>query len=121
MTSFALFRLPYEQQYTLIAQTSGEPLEVSSFAELSGKQGFVVAPFAQSEDFPILLIRPDMVSHDIPSDVPDAVRHFSVSEIADVRVDYQIDFANFHAHLTNGDFSKLVLTRSLFVASDMSS
>lgn len=118
MTSFALFRLPYEQQYTLIAQTSGEPLEVSSFAELSGKQGFVVAPFAQSEDFPILLIRPDMVSHDIPSDVPDAVRHFSASKIADVRVDYQIDFANFHAHLTNGDFSKLVLTRSLFVTSD---
>lgn len=118
MTSFALFRLPYEQQYTLIAQISEEPLEVSSFAELSGKKGFVVAPFAQSDEFPILLIRPDIVSHDIPSGVPDAGRYFSSSKIANVRVDYQIDFANFHAHLTNGDFSKLVLSRSLFVSSD---
>lgn len=118
MTSFALFRLPYEQQNTLIAQISGEPLEVSSFAELSGKKGFVVAPFAQSDEFPILLIRPDIVSHEIPSGIPDAGRYFASSKMADVRVDYQIDFANFHAHLTNGDFSKLVLSRSLFVSSD---
>lgn len=68
MSCFALFRLPYQQQVTLVMQTSGEPLEVSSCMELSGKTGFVVAPFAPSSERPILVIRPDVVTHEIPWD-----------------------------------------------------
>lgn len=126
MTSFALFRLPFEKQYTLIAQTLGEPLEVSSLAELSGKEGYVLAPFAQSGDCPILLIRPDVVSHELPSGMGDGwydrllrTGQMSVSLVPELRADYHVDFANFHAHLSNGDFSKLVLSRSQFIASDV--
>ena len=36
----------------------------------------------------------------------------------DPRSDYHIDFANFHAHLVNGDFAKLVLSRSIFIPAD---
>lgn len=125
MTSFALFRLPYEKQFTLIAQTSGEPLEVSSLAELSGRRGYVVAPFAQSDDCPVLLIRPDVVSHEVPSDLGDGwydriLRPCQkpVPLVSELRTDYHVDFANFHAHLSNDDFSKLVLSRSLFIATD---
>ena len=61
MNSFALFRLPYEKKCTLVVQTEGEPKEFSSCHELTGLQGFVMAPFAPSAEHPILLIRADRV------------------------------------------------------------
>lgn len=119
MVSFALFRLPYEQQHTLIQQTSGKPLELASCVELTGKTGFVVAPFEVSTDLPILLIRPDEVTHDISWQSLEAIPSVvSSSIVSDPRIDYQIDFANFHAHLQNDDFSKLVLSRSIFIPTD---
>lgn len=119
MRSFALFRLPYQQQQTLVMQTSGEPVEVTSCAELSGKGGFVIAPFASSVERPILLIRPDVVTHDIPwgqLETEPTIASPSIS--TDPRTDYHIDFSNFHAHLENHDFSKLVLSRSIFIPAD---
>lgn len=119
MVSFALFRLPYEQRHTLIQQTSGEPLELLSCGELTGKTGFVVAPFEVSADLPILIIRPDIVTHDIPWQSLEAIPSKASSSVkSDPRIDYQIDFANFHAHLQNDDFSKLVLSRSIFIPAD---
>lgn len=112
MSSFALFRLPYEQQCTLVEQTSGEPLEMLSCVEVYDKQGFVIAPFAPSEEVPVLLIRPDRVSHTISCDVT-SFESCLPSCPENIRSDYQIDFANFHAHLLNGDFQKLVLSRSI--------
>lgn len=113
MSSFALFRLPYEQQCTLIEQTSGEPLEVMSCAELNEQQGFVIAPFAPSSERPILLICPDrVVLNVVPQDFPSFPQGVLSS---DSRADYHVDFLNFHAHLTNGEFSKLVLSRSIDV------
>ena len=120
MMSFALFRLPYEQQHTLIRQTLGEPLEMTSCVELTGKTGFVVAPFEISSDRCILLIRPDEVTHDIPWHSLEAIPQIvSPSVASDPRVDYHIDFANFHAHLQNDDFSKLVLSRNIFIPTDL--
>ncbi len=119
MSSFALYRLPYQQQVTLIMQTSGELLEVTSCAELSGKTGFVVAPFAPSAERPILVIRPDVVTDAIPSSQLEVIPSVaSPSNVSAPRADYHIDFANFHAHLENQDFSKLVLSRSIFIPAD---
>lgn len=42
----------------------------------------------------------------------------SPSISTDPRTDYHIDFSNFHAHLENHDFSKLVLSRSIFIPAD---
>ena len=61
MPGFAIYRLPYESQVTLVLQTEGEPVELSSCTELNGRQGFVMAPFEVRPDQPILLIRPDKV------------------------------------------------------------
>jgi isochorismate synthase len=119
MSSFAIFRLPYEQQHTFIQQTAGQPLELRSCAELSGQSGFVVAPFMPSDSRPILVIRPDVVTHDVPwSQLQVSPSACSSSLADDPRSDYHIDFANFHAHLVNGDFSKLVLSRSIFIPAD---
>ena len=119
MPSFALFRLPYQEEMTLIMQTSGEPLEVDACVELSGKSGFVIAPFAPSAECPVCIIRPDVVTHDIPWDELRWMPCQTAPSVVSVpREDYHIDFANFHAHLVNGDFAKLVLSRSIFIPSD---
>ncbi len=124
MSAFALFRLPYEQHYTLVEQISGDPLELVSCTELSGRTGFVVAPF-DSDKQSLLLIRPDRVAIDVlPENQGDRLHVCSFQPnqksvplipTADSRQDYHIDFANFHAHLMNDDFTKLVLSRSLWV------
>ena len=61
MPAFAVYRLPYGKFATKVQQTDGEPLELSSCAELNGKRGFVMAPFETTASHPILLIRPDCV------------------------------------------------------------
>ena len=99
----------------MIVQSSGQPQEFISCAELTGRQGFVVAPFAPSESEPILLIRPDVIERgpDITSlrQLPQGMLMGRMKEAP--HQDYHIDFANFHAHLVNGEFQKLVLSRSV--------
>ena len=119
MSSFALFRLPYEQQHTLIKQTSDAVLEVGALSELSDCSGFVVAPFAPSASLPILVISPDIISHEpVWDEICDMPQTASPSVANDPRTDYHIDFSNFHARLQCGDFSKLVLSRSIFIPAD---
>lgn len=112
MQGFALFRQPYAQACTFV---EGEVSEWVSCADLSGRQGFVLAPFAPSSSLPVLLIAPQKVSQEVPSQLPD----YTIDRVAlmeeDQRADYHIDFLNFHAHLLNGDFQKLVLSRSIDV------
>ena len=113
MLSFAVFRLPYASECTLIV---GETVELTSCAELSSRQGFVVAPFAPSASCPILLIRPERVSP--AADVETLLASLSLTPLPsaadkDYRTDYHIDFDNFHARILHGDFQKLVLSRSI--------
>ena len=87
MQGFAFFRLPYGHQ-----------------------SGFVVAPFSPSEDEPILLIHDD---HAEPStDVALPELQHEQHDCKD-REDYHNNFASFHSRLLHGDFSKLVLSRSI--------
>ena len=114
MQGFALFRLPYTTDYTLL---SGQVQVVPSCAELSGRQGFVIAPFAPSAEHPVLIISPDRVEQGSDDFAPVELPPIS-GKTGNPRADYHIDFANFHAHLVNGDFSKLVLSRSIFIPAD---
>ncbi len=112
MNSFAIFRLPYTRECVFIEQTTGQPLEFTSFTELSGVQGFVMAPFAPSSDVPILIIRPDRVEADFDCSTLKALEPLS-KRVPTLAADYHLDFANFHSHLLNGDFQKLVLSRAV--------
>ena len=116
MKSFALFRLPYEKRCTLVVQTTGVPQELMACNELSGQQGFVMAPFAVSPSHPLLLIRADEVTSDLTdldglSDLVDT--HGLTALDKGVHTDYHMNFANFHAQLCNHSFQKLVLSRSI--------
>ena len=59
MGAFAIYRLPYQTQCTLVVQGDGDPEVLLSIGELSGRSGYVVAPFALSEESPLLLMRAD--------------------------------------------------------------
>lgn len=128
MTSFALYRLPYQTTQTLMVQHEGLPRELKSFTELNGKNGFVMAPFAVSPDRPMLLIEPDeMMTVDsgecrVESLLPrqslelfaTAVANSQLSTLSSQltnRSRYHIDFSNFHSNLLNGEFQKIVLSR----------
>ena len=127
MTAFALYRLPHQQEVTLVEQTTGDPLEITSLQNLNGRQGFVLAPFQTTADCPVLLIRPDRVqtfknyalsivpllseksAPFLPVKCP-----FSPSKVplfSEGREDYATDFACFHQQLREGNFRKIVLSR----------
>ena len=130
MGGFAVYRLPYAKQATLVRQTEGEPLELSSCQALNGQQGFVIAPFEITPAQPIILIRPDEteVVELFFSRKEDS---FSRKEEGGMRKEnsleaggnllprssfllpryYTIDFANYHAQLENDAFRKIVLAR----------
>ena len=115
--SFAIYRLPYAHEATLIQQTEGEPAEFFFLADLNDRQGFVVAPFQVTPRQPILLIRPDIVKSvavsvegKMAADTS-AAEHAPVPHPSSPTSSYAIDFANFHAQLEEGSFRKIVLAR----------
>ena len=128
--SFAIYRLPHADHCIRVEQTDGEPAELLSCTELNGKRGFVVAPFEITPDQPILLIRPDKVeSVELRTDsvefatAPDRTAgmaaanstlytlHSQLPPLSSKFTTYSIDFANYHAQLLAGTFSKIVLAR----------
>lgn len=126
MTGFALYRLPREQQVTLVAQTEGEPMELPSLDALNGRSGFVVAPFSITPSEPLLLIRPDLVrAFQEPEEAKCAIYDSKVSHLRfksvpfrnvkwhtyDERAAYTEDFGRFHRCLEEGSFRKIVLSR----------
>ena len=128
MNSFALYRMPHDEQCTLIEQTAGEPEPLDSIADLDGCSGFVVAPFVSTNECPLLVIRPDSVSvlaqnaiHFGPKHTPFWPKTHSVlaqngNSASDNRQAYAADFNCFHSHLLSGEFRKLVLARSADVS-----
>lgn len=95
--------------------------------ELNGREGFVIAPFSTNKQNPVLLLHADR-QMDIPAqqldsqddeyqevlgqlkeacyDLPKGLKLYNGKEMH-----YSIDFANFHSHIVDGEFSKIVLAR----------
>ena len=107
---FAVYRLPHEDYATLVSQTGGEPVELQSCADLNGQRGFVVAPFEVKSGQPIVVIRPDEVSR---QEIQPSTLHLQSAalNLQPSTLHYAIDFANYHAQLTQGSFRKIVLAR----------
>ena len=112
-SAYALYRLPHANHYVMV---KGQTQELTSCLELDGLSGFVVAPFETRKDQPIVVIRPEQVEQRPlqPATSESVAYHEGETD----RSYYAIDFANFHAQIISGQFSKIVLARQ---AEEMSS
>ena len=110
MDNYAVYRLPHQKHYTLISQTGNDLQQFDSVADLSGCRGFVMAPFMQTEECPIVVIRPDVVK-DVA--LPAIAEPHCETELlnSDGLNCYRNDFELFHKALAVGRFKKLVLAR----------
>lgn len=113
MNCYALFRLPGERDYTEMTQAKGTPLRLDDVKSLNGRSGFVLAPFAVSDECPVLLLQPDSVVRKTLPEIEgeDIAPEGNVVERIGNRGSYAKDFAAFHSRICKGDFPKLVLAR----------
>lgn len=132
--SFALYRLPWTDECYFIMQTSDEVEKLTDIAELNGKTGFVIAPFQQTEEHPLLLIRPDITAYDwaeishslVSLKYADAIltcKNVSGSPIPTLSEKeryerYFAAFGRFMEPLQQKKFKKLVLSRPAFFPID---
>ena len=124
--SFALYRLPWTDECYFVWQQSEEVEQLQDITELNGKQGFVLSPFQQTDEHPIVLIRPDVTAYDWEEitqavsslDKIDTIRQSStpVSTLNEQeRYDrYYAAFRRFMEPLKEKKFKKLVLSRPAF-------
>lgn len=126
--SFALYRLPWTDKCHFIWQTSDEVEQSVDVEGLNGKKGFVMAPFRQSEEHPLVVIRPDVVAEgweeigrilSLPAHVDalkacHAIEEKAVSLCPDETGEqqYRTAFELFMTPLKENCFQKLVLSRS---------
>ena len=62
--SFALYRLPWTDECYLVLQKSEDVEKLNDITGLNEKKGFVIVPFLQTEEHPLILIRPDVTAYD---------------------------------------------------------
>lgn len=130
--AYACYRLPGADCYTRVV---GSSAEIDSYSHVGNQSGFVVAPFVHTPSTPIIVIQPEEVTrHDVkPEEVTrhevaekedtysncaqsdntsSAVIHSAIDAANNDRQRYGNDFQIFHDKLTDGTFSKIVLSRT---------
>uniref|UniRef100_A0AB33J6Q8 isochorismate synthase n=1 Tax=Prevotella sp. GTC17259 TaxID=3236795 RepID=A0AB33J6Q8_9BACT len=113
MNSFALYRLPHSHQYIRVVQHGGQPLQLTSVADLNGRSGFVLAPFAPTAECPILLLQPDEIeTKPLPAGLRKIYKHTERLENTADKKGYAAMFELFHEQLKRGNFRKIVLARA---------
>lgn len=112
--SFAIFRLPDSPTFQFVMQYEGDTEIMHDFEHLSGKNGFVIAPFRISVGTPIVMIRPDCTNLDevklTDSFTPGRTEKEYRYNID--RNEYNKLFHKFYKPLSDGTLKKLVLSRS---------
>lgn len=116
--AFACYFLPFSTKPMLVVEDD-QPAEFTSFAELNGNEGFVFAPFAISDEKPLLLFRSkniysgfaDGIAIPTGGAVPTGIN----SDHSTSKIVYEDTFNQFMEQLHSGRFSKLVLSRKLVV------
>lgn len=116
--SVVYFRLPYEEHFTAIKSKSA-PAVLNDITEADGRHGFIIAPFVQSSDSPIVFIEAeeapqtftitDCIEEQIPltQDTESMVSVPVVSQPTNEAYPFEV----FHDAVADGRFGKLVLAR----------
>lgn len=123
MKAFAYYKLPGHGEFTFVEQTEGELHTVNSCSNLGEGAGFVVVPFAVSDDTPAVVIRPDRVEctrlEPFVGDNGGACGCLAGGGTDEERMRYGRDFRKFHEELLSGRFSKIVLSRRSDITADV--
>lgn len=124
---FALYRLPWTDECTLVLQMNDEAETLNDIRDLNEKQGFVIAPFNLTKDCPLTLIRPDVVASGWDTIEKELNFKEESATLQDEKCDfpqhkvplyqnsqdiYQNVFERFIQPLQKKTFKKLVLSRS---------
>ena len=120
--SFVFYRLPGESEYIFISQC-GDTSEIKSWDIPAETQGVIIAPYEQSGETPMLIVRPDfMAKGQIPSSVP---RHQPSAVLTSTGNDekkqlrsYKESFEKCLDTLREGTLKKVVLSRRLNIKTD---
>lgn len=108
--SYAYYRLPYADTYTIIRSENPERV-LTSYEEIGRESGFVIAPFLNSRKTPIVLIKPDTKEEKPVPQSNDNPKNPEPEETT-ITEQYEKAFDVFHEAITQGHFMKLVLSRS---------
>lgn len=121
--NFALYRLPWTDNPTLVLQENNTTTILNGLNELNGRYGFVIAPFQKTKTHPVVLIRPDKIIQGweniekalstIPKNetISDKQPVFHEETTGHNKNDYQNAFKRFIVPLQEKRFQKLVLSR----------
>lgn len=115
-TSFALYHLPGAKD--VVCLQDSHPQRISGIAELMDGAGYVVAPFCEDEDLPILLLHPERLvrmSMDAlicdAEKVPTPLRYTHDDEVQQAL--YHESFCHVASALAGGRARKVVLARQM--------
>lgn len=112
--AFAAWIRPGEQQIHYALQRQGRPHELAAISELTGKRGFVMAPFQLSEAHPIVVLEPEEQG-EWAAPAQDEAGNRAISTVESARptpaADYAQRFALFTQPLHHHPERKLVLSR----------
>lgn len=111
---FAIYRLPFANECTIIEQNTDTIDTFDSISSLEGKSGFVMIPFSAESEKRIVLIRPDQIRSVNVAEL-DSEDMELCDEMGNLPVyskeQYNVAFGKFHSALNNNQFGKLVLSR----------
>ncbi|MDH6304125.1 isochorismate synthase [Parabacteroides sp. PF5-5] len=111
--SFAIYRNPEEKTLHFLMQGEEPPTLLNTINELNGQKGFVIAPFAVSDNSPIVLMRPS-IEKEIPfQGFAEKGKKGEKRKDTETGEDYAERFASFIHPIREKQFRKLVLSRSI--------
>lgn len=117
MESYAYYRLPYTDRYTII-ESEREPILLSSIEEVGKERGFCIAPFDtpphkdSSNSNPLLIIRPDrVITREIVTQDYDDEEEYADMILSTPDDVYHTAFEKYHDAVMCGTFRKIVLAR----------
>ena len=121
--ALAIYRLPGEQEPTVMLQQNGKPEHLQNPYTALGSDGFIVTPWAGDWTTPTVLIKPDQTLQGWNPDIDD-LKHATVDAPGNVEAElqvpenvdapfeqYQAQFETIKAAIQNGTVEKAILSR----------
>jgi isochorismate synthase len=124
--SFAIYKLPDKEEVHLILQKDNNVRTMNDVEDICNQKGFIISPFVNSEQTPIISIRPDFYKRGMNEIIHFLTNFFQNNTISNESIYYENDavdnfekyktnFEIFHNALRDNRFEKLVLSREMMI------